>query len=282
MDAALVRECARADVGGVGIRRDIRHLGHEVGQLGQAGQVVAGGDGGPADLEREVCPDRHEVGVAASLAVAIDRALHVIGAGLDGGEGVCHRQARVIVNVDPDDRPRTDLAHHAPRHRSNLIGEAAAVRVTQHHRRRAGVDGRSQGGKGIGRICLAAVEEVLGVVDDLPPGRSQMRDRIADHRQVLLRRGAEHLGHVEEPALAEDRGDRRLRRHQRPDVRILLGPIGTMARRAERGQPGMPERHSAGGREELLVLRIGAGPAALDVRESSLVEPSGDLQLVRQ
>ena len=55
-----------------------------------------------------------------------------------------------------------------------------------------------------------------------------------------------------------------------------------MPRRAERGQPRVTEGHPTGGREELLVLRVGAWPAALDVCESGLVEPSGDLQLVRQ
>ena len=47
---ALVRECARADVRGVGVRRDVGHLGHEVGQLGQAGQVIATRDGGQPSL----------------------------------------------------------------------------------------------------------------------------------------------------------------------------------------------------------------------------------------
>src|SRR5688500_1684863 len=55
-----------------------------------------------------------------------------------------------------------------------------------------------------------------------------------------------------------------------------------MACRSEGGQPRVPEGHGPGGGEELLVLRVRAGPAALDVREARLVQAPGDLQLVGQ
>ena len=254
--------------GACGVRRDVGDLGHEVGQLRKAGQVIATRDGGQAQLEREIRPDRHEVGVAAALSVAVDGALHVPGPGLDGGEGVGHRQARVIVHMDPNDRSRTDLAHDASRHRGDLLGEAATVRVAQHHHRRAGVDRRAERGQRIGRIGLVAVEEVLGVVDHLTPGRMEMRDRVPDHRQVLVRGGPEHVRHVEEPALPEDRRDRGLGSEQGLKVRILFHPIGAMAGRAECGKSRMAEDHAAHGRKELFVLGVRPWPAALDVCES--------------
>ena len=134
VDAALVGEGAGADVRLVRVGRDVGDLGHEARQLRQVRQVVAAGHGLEAELERQVGPDGDEVGVAAALAVAVDRALDVAGAGLDGGEGVRHRQAGVVVNVDAERHARAQLGAHAPRHGGHLVGEAAAVGVAQHHR----------------------------------------------------------------------------------------------------------------------------------------------------
>ena len=282
VDAALVGEGAGADIRLVRVWRDVGDLRHEARELGQVGQVAAAGDGLESELERQVRPDGDEVGVAAALAVAVDGALDVTGTGLDGSEGVSHRQAGVVMNVDPEGNTAAQFGTHVPRQGGDLLGEAAAVGVAQHHRRRAGRDGGAQGGDRVGRIGLVAVEEVLGVVDDLAPGGAQEVDRLADHRQVLVRGRAEDVDDMEQPALAEDGGHRRLGGDQRAQVRILVRPVGAMAGRSERGQPGVSEGHAARGREELLVLRVGARPAALDVREAGLVEATRDLELVGQ
>ncbi len=129
-------------------------------------------------------------------------------------------------------------------------------------------------------IGLVAIEEVLGVVDDLASAIDDEADRIGDHVEVLGRRRAEDLGDVQQPALAEDRDDRRFGGDQLPKVRILLGAVRAMAGHPERGEPRPLPAHRAGGREELDVLRVRAGPAAFDERHPVLVEHPGDAQLV--
>jgi hypothetical protein len=68
------------------------------------------------------------------------------------------------------------------------------------------------------------------------------------------------------PRLAEDRYHRRARLHQRAHVAVLLDGILGEPRGAEGRQPGVLELQlHHGAAEELLVLGIGPGPAALDV-----------------
>ena len=95
-------------------------------------------------------------------------------------------------------------------------------------------------------------------------------------------RRPQDLGDVEQPALAEDRHDRRLGGHQLAQVRVRLGPVRPVAGRPEGGQPGGLPADLPGGREELDVLRVRARPAALDVGHPVLVEHPGDPELVGQ
>src|SRR3954464_11915872 len=50
----------------------------------------------------------------------------------------------------------------------------------------------------------------------------------------------------------------------------------------KRGEPGAFPAHGSCGREELDVLRVGAGPAALDVGHAELIEHPRHAQLVGQ
>ena len=144
----------------------------------------------------------------------------------------------------------------------------------------AGLAGRAQRGEGVGAVGLVAVEVVLGVVDGLAAALDEEADRLGDHVEVLGRRGAEDLGHVEQPALAEDRDDRRLGGDELAQVRVGLGPVRPVAGRAEGGQLRPLPADRLRGREELDVLGVGAGPAALDVGHAVLVEHPGDAELV--
>src|SRR5262249_56054327 len=76
--AALVGERAPPDVGHVLVHREVRDLGDEAGGLGEPRQV---GEATRGLLELEVGRDDAQVGVAAALAVAVDRPLDVAGAG---------------------------------------------------------------------------------------------------------------------------------------------------------------------------------------------------------
>ena len=83
------------------------------------------------------------------------------------------------------------------------------------------------------------------------------------------------------PALAEDGDDGRAGLDQRQDVGILVDRVLGEAGGAEGGELGVVELASPRARvEELLVLGVGAGPAALDVVDAQLVQLLGDDQLV--
>ena len=105
--------------------------------------------------------------------------------------------------------------------RDELVGQRAAVRVAQDERPRAGLAGRAQRREGVVAVGRVAVEEVLGVVDASRPRSATKRTRVRDHVEVLGRRRAEDLGDVEQPALAEDRDDRRLGRDELLEVRVV-------------------------------------------------------------
>ena len=69
----------------------------------------SGASSATAHLQLQVGDDRDEVGVAGALADAVDRALHLGGAGFDRGERVGDRAAGVVVGVDPERAPAAAL-----------------------------------------------------------------------------------------------------------------------------------------------------------------------------
>ena len=87
--------------------------------------------------------------------------------------------------------------------------------------RDAGLAGGAQRRERVVAIGLVAVEEVLGVVDRLATAIDDEADRVGDHVEVLGRRRAQDLDDVEQPALAEDRHDRRLGGDQLAQVRVV-------------------------------------------------------------
>ena len=87
-----------------------------------------------AELQLQVRDDRDEVRVAAALAVAVHRALHVRRAGRDRGERVRDAAAGVVVAVDPDPHagPRDDAT--TDRHRRADRDRAACRRSCRSRR----------------------------------------------------------------------------------------------------------------------------------------------------
>ena len=53
-------------------------------------------------------------------------------------------------------------------------------------------------------VALVAVEEVLGVEHHAESVAAEELDRVGDHRHALVERGAERLGDVVVPRLADD------------------------------------------------------------------------------
>ena len=286
VDAALVGECRSADVRLVVVRLLVGDLGDRARQLGQARQRSAAGRHELVRrLEGEVGEDRDHVGVAGSLAVAVDRRLDVADPGRDRRHRVGDGELRVVVGVNaPGDRRRGLVRFQARAgvadDRQEFIGQGAAVRVAQDEGPAAGLAGGTERCQRVLAIGLEAVEEVLGVVHALAAGVDDEADRVRDHVEVLGRGCPQHLGDVEQPALAEDRDNRRLGRDELTQVRVVLRSVGAVTGRAECSEPGRLPGHPLGGLEEFDVLRVRAGPAALDVWHPVFVQHAGDAQLV--
>ncbi len=164
----------------------------------------------------------------------------------------------------------------------DVVGQRAAVGVAQDDDRGAGVLGRSQRLQGVLGVVPVAVEEVLGVVEDLAAGLAAVGHRIGDHAQVLFQRGAEHFADVQVPGLADDGDDRRLGVEQRLEAGVVGRLDALAARHAEGGDAGVPQRQLADFLEILEVLGVGQRIAALDEVHAQLVEPARDVQLVLQ
>src|SRR6266850_606734 len=279
VDAALVGERGIPHVGLRGPRLAVGQLGDEPGDVAQLAQVVARNALEP-HLQHQVGDDRDEVGVAAALAVAVERPLHVADALIHRGQRGRHRALGVVVHVDAERGLRLHRALDLLDDRGDFPRQAPSVGVAEHEAvGPRGLRGQQRPHRVV-RVALVAVEEVLGVVDDLLEVLEEVCDRIRDHGHVLLERGAERRGHVEVPRLAEDGDDGRARLDQRLQVAVLLRPDAGPPGGAERADLRALEHRVLHALEEPQVLGIGPGPAALDVVDTELVEAVRDAHLV--
>ena len=76
-------------------------------------------------------------------------------------------------------------------------------------------------------IVLPAVEEVLGVEDHLAAGVDHHSHAVADHGEVFVQPGANHLASLKGGGLAHERDDRGLGVHQGPQAGVVLG-VGSL------------------------------------------------------
>ncbi len=161
------------------------------------------------------------------------------------------------------------------------MGQRASVGVAEHHAvgtvDHGGLE-HAQGELGVG---LVPVEEVFGIEEDAQSLGLEEGHRLPDHGHTLLEGGAQRLDDVEVPALAHDAGgggaglDERGERgiHIDSAGRATCGPEGDQLRGAEL-------QFARGALEELGVLGIGLGIAALDPAHPEVLELFGDAELV--
>ena len=275
--AALVGEGAFADEGLVVAQRKVGQFGDEAADAGETGEFL-GADGGVVEFEFEVGDDAGEVGVAAALAVAVHAALHVGHAGFDGGQGVGDGEIAIVVGVDADDAIETaaDFGDHFDQAR----GDGAAVGIAEAEDIGAGFMGGLQGAEGVIGVGDVAVEEMLGVVDDLLAVVLDIADGFGDEDEVLVVGDAEGAFDVEVPGLAEDGDDGGAGFDEGADVAVLMDGVLGEARAAECREPGVVQGEFGGALEELLVFGVAAGPAALNVIDTQLIELLGNDELV--
>ena len=105
---------------------------------------------GVGGLEEEGGDEADEVGVAAALAEAVERALDLARAGVDGGERAGDGVAGVVVGVDAEavagDAGGDDLGGDG----ADLGGQGAAVGVAEDDPAGAGVEGGAEAVEGVG------------------------------------------------------------------------------------------------------------------------------------
>ena len=106
VNAGLGGEGRGADIGRVPVRRAVEQFvegARDVGDLPQRLRRDAGLETlGEFGLQSQRRDEGHEIGVAAALAEAVQRALHLPRAGADGGERIGDRVAGVVVGVDAE------------------------------------------------------------------------------------------------------------------------------------------------------------------------------------
>ena len=163
------------------------------------------------------------------------------------------------------------------------VGQHAAVGVAERDHLGAGLGRGAQHLERVVAVGAVAVEEVLGVEEDRLPLGAQVGDGVADHREVLLERGAQRELDVALVRLGDQRDDRGAAVAQRGDQRVVGGGDAGPPGGPEGREPRVPQVELLGGAaEELGVLGVGPRPAALDVADAQPVELARDASACRR
>src|SRR5690606_14029534 len=125
-----------------------------------------------------------------------------------------------------------------------------------------------------------AVEKVLGIVDHFQPLLFEVSDTLFDHTQVFIERGAQGVGHMEVPRLAENRGYPGPRTQQGFEVFVVFYRDVRPPRAAKSRNLGVDELDVLDPLEKLDVLGIGTRPASLEIVDPKAVEAHGHVDLV--
>ncbi len=223
----------------------------------------------------------HQVGVAAALPVAVDGALHAVGALGHGHQRVGHGAAPVVVGVDGHPAPVAQLGDHPRDDLLDQHGQHGAVGVAEHDGFGPRSGGRAQALESVVRMSPVGVEEVFRVVVDDLALLAQEAHRLGDHPQVLGPVHAQDLLHVQVPGLAHDAGDRRPAVDQGAQV-LVLGRRGALGPgHAERGYQRRPQvlAPAACGRTPR-PLGLDAGETALDDVHAQIRDADRDAHLL--
>ncbi len=278
VQARLVRERMLADVRLGRIRGAVQQLVDVVRGRRQQHELLGRQHLMP-HLQLQVGDDRDEVRVSRPLADAVHRPLHLGRPGVDGDERVGDGAARVVVGVDAqrDAGERRRRGAHA---RGDARREAAAVGVAQDEALRARVSGGAQAVDRVVRVGRPPVEEVLGVEDRPLALRDEERDRLGDHREVLLARDAQHLLDVQHGALADERDHGREALGEHPQAVIAVGRDAAPPRHAEADDLGVVEPLTGEQVEQLLLLGVRGRESGLDQVDAEHVEAMHDAHLL--
>ena len=278
VEARFVGECRRSDIGLLGVDREVDEFSDVMRNRREVSEMPVGETSDP-HLEFEVGHDRHKVAVPNPLAISVDRALHLGGAGSNRRKRIRYPTTGVVVEVDA--HAAVDVRHDGRNRRLDVGRQRATVGVAQHDRFGAGHRRRLHHPKAELRVALEAVEEVLGIEEHPLALRNQILDRVGHHGDTLVERGLERLGDVVVPALADDADDLRTGRDEIGQGLITVDLALGSTRRAERNERrGRQVQFGLGPFEELVVLWVCSWPAAFDEGNAEPVELFSDPQFV--
>ena len=277
VQAALMGEGARADIGSTAVGRHVQPVVEQARQVREPLHRAVLQPGVEAHLQHEVRDQRDHVGVAAALAQPVDRALHLAHARPHRGQRVGYGILGVVVRMDAEPIAR-DLLGHFAHDALDFVRQGSAVGVAEHQPARARLLGGGEAGHGIIGIGLVAVEEMLGVEHRLVHARLGVGERVGDHLEILGAVDFERHVDMEVPGLADHADVARLGLQDRRQPGVVGGAAPGAARHAEGHELGILELRRIG--EEPVVGRVRARPAALDIVDAQPVELARDRGLV--
>ncbi len=177
-------------------------------------------------------------------------------------------------------RPST-IADHLPRHPFDVEGKRPAVGVAQHDGRRARAGRGRHDRQREARVGGVPVEEVLCIEEHRPPLGHEEGDGILHHGDRLVGGRSQRFEDVVIPRFSDDAHGRGSGVDEALECRVALGTPADASGRPEGHEPRGLEFQLVGrAGEELVVLGIRPGPAALDPGHTQSVELRGDPQLV--
>ena len=268
-------ESGGADIRRPDILRDIRQFIHEPRNLAELCEIWHAGE---THFDLKCGDDGREVAIPYPLAVAVHRALHLAGSGSHGSEGVGDPQPTIIVSMDAD--RAFQFRHNLGGDAGDFLRKRTPIRVAEHQHIGPGVAGGTQRVERVFGVVLVAVEKMLGVIENLAAVLFKERHRVGDHREVFIRRHIQNLRDMEQPGLADDRHDRRLRIEKQFHLRIRFDRHTTSARAAEGGDLRIFPFQFRRLAEKRRVAWVRARPTTFDVIHTKRIKPLGDANLV--
>ena len=285
VDAGLGGEGRAADIRALVMRRAVEKLIEGPRQAGQTDKLV------PVDrdlearrigfLQTERRNDGDEVGIAAALADAIERALDLARARFDRGEGICDRLAGVVMRVDAERGTGDAGCDHGRDDVADLRRLRAAIGVAEHHPAGTGLVCLFRAGKCVLGIGFVTVEKMLAVDHGKLARRDHGLDAVTDAFEVFLIAAAQRHFHVIVPAFRHQADGIRLGLDELAQARIVGGGNAGALGHAEGDEAGLLRALPG---EECRVGRVRSRIAAFDEVDAELVQHGrdGDLVLDRE
>ena len=283
MDAALVGKGRATHVGGVVIGGQVDHLADKAAGFGQGFQPSRG-NAGITQLQLQVGNQGTEVGVAAALPIAVDRALHHRGPRRHRRHGVGHRRAAVVVGMNAQLGPglgeSLKPSVHDGHHRADLLGQGTAIGVAEYQPLGPRRDRDRQGLQRVVRVGPIAVKPVLGIVDHPAALATKVANGVVDHGQVFSQGGLQAGGHVQVPGFAKQGNPLGARREHRLQHGVFRRDLAGAAGRAKGRHLGLDQGRFLELPEKLHVLRVGPRPAPLNEGHPQGIETAGNAELI--